>query len=91
VRLDVARHDPLTQTVVSQQVFVTTGGIQLYPTRVRYIWPAELDLMARLSGLTLVRRYGGWHRESFTAASPSHVSIYGLEHPTGNSQPTMPP
>jgi SAM-dependent methyltransferase len=91
VRLDVARHDPLTQTVVSQQVLVTTGGIQLYPTRVRYIWPAELDLMARLSGLTLVGRYGGWQHESFTATSPSHVSIYGLEQPTRDSQPAGPP
>jgi SAM-dependent methyltransferase len=86
VRIDVAQHDRLTQTVVSQQVILTTGGIRLQPTRVRYIWPAELDLMARLAGLILVGRYGDWQRGPFTSASPSHVSIYGLEQPTGDSQ-----
>jgi hypothetical protein len=38
--------------------------------------PSELDLMARLAGMTLRERWGGWRREPFTAESPSHVSIY---------------
>ena len=42
----------------------------------RYAWPAELDLMARIAGLTLEGRWGGWNREPFTALSPSHVSVY---------------
>jgi SAM-dependent methyltransferase len=44
----------------------------------RYIWPAELDLMARLAGLELEARYADWHRSPFTAESPSHVSVYRL-------------
>jgi SAM-dependent methyltransferase len=76
VRLDVARHDPVSQTVISQQVLIGATGMRLYPTVVRYVWPAELDLMCRLAGLRLAGRYGGWHREPFTAASPTHVSVY---------------
>jgi SAM-dependent methyltransferase len=76
VRLDVARHDPVQQTVTSQQVVIDERGVRLYPTVVRYIWPAELDLMGRLAGLRLEDRFGGWDREPFTAASPAHVSVY---------------
>jgi hypothetical protein len=42
----------------------------------RHAWPAELDLMARLAGMKLERRSGGWNGEPFTALSPSHVSVY---------------
>jgi SAM-dependent methyltransferase len=79
VRLDVARHDPVRQTVVSQQVVIGDAGVRLYPTVVRYVWPAELDLMCRLAGLRLEGRYGGWAREPFTAASQVHVSVYGMD------------
>jgi len=78
VRLDVARHDPVAQTVVSQQVVIDATGTRLYPTVVRYIWPSELDLMCRLAGLTRSGRYGGWRHEPFTATTPTHVSVYSL-------------
>jgi hypothetical protein len=42
----------------------------------RYAWPAELDLMARLAGMRLEHRWGGWGREPFTGLSPAHVSVY---------------
>ena len=42
----------------------------------RYVWPSELDLMARLAGMRLEDRWGGWSREPFTNLSPSHVSVY---------------
>lgn len=42
----------------------------------RYVWPAELDLMARLAGLTLHERWSGWHREPFTSDSTAHVSVW---------------
>jgi SAM-dependent methyltransferase len=76
VRLDVTRHDPVTQTVVSQQIAITADGIRLCPVRLRYIWPSELDLMAKLAGLRLVQRSGGWRGEPFTAESGSHVCVY---------------
>jgi hypothetical protein len=49
---------------------------RFYPVQIRYAWPSELDLMARLAGLRLRQRWGGWRRESFTASSTSHVSVY---------------
>jgi hypothetical protein len=42
----------------------------------RYVWPAELDLMARLAGMRLRERVGDWDRRPFTGASPKHVSVW---------------
>lgn len=44
----------------------------------RYIWPNELDLMARLAGFELESRWADWDRSTFTASSRSHVSTYRL-------------
>jgi SAM-dependent methyltransferase len=76
VFLDVSRHDPATQKVSSQHVILTPHGIELYPVHIRYIWPSELDLMAKLAGLELAERFGGYHEQPFTAASTAHVSVY---------------
>jgi len=76
VRIDAARHDPVAQRIVAQHVVFTEAGIRLYPVQLRYCWPSELDLMARLAGLRLENRWGGWLREPFTAASGRHVSVY---------------
>jgi hypothetical protein len=51
-------------------------GFRLIPGVLRYAWPPELDLMARLAGLRLRERWGGWRRQPFTAASTMHVSVY---------------
>ena len=48
----------------------------MYPGRLRYVWPSELDLMARLAGLRLRERWADWHRSPFMSESRSHVSIY---------------
>ena len=75
-RLDLARHDPVAQRVDFQHVLLTEGGIGLSPGALRYAWPSELDLMARLAGLRLRERWGGWRREPFGADSGLHVSVY---------------
>jgi hypothetical protein len=49
--------------------------------RIRYAWPSELDLMARLAGLRLRERHGGWQGEPFTATSARHVSVYEHSEP----------
>jgi SAM-dependent methyltransferase len=77
VMLDASRHDPIEQRVDSAHIVITEEGTKLYPVVVRYAFPSELDLMARLAGLRLVNRWGGWRREPFTASSPRHVSVYG--------------
>ena len=76
VELDVGRHDAATQKVISQKVVITDGTVRLYPVQIRYAWPAELDLMARLAGLQLRERWGNWNREPFTSESKKHISVY---------------
>lgn len=77
VGLDVARHDPTTQRLEKNHVSFTTAGVELNPVVLRYAWPSELDLMARLAGLRLIERWGGWERRPFTADSRLHVSVWG--------------
>ena len=78
VSIDLSRHDPLGQTVSSSHVYITEEGVRLYPVKLRYAWPSELDLMARLAGMELRHRWSDWQRAPFTASSVSHVSTYGL-------------
>ena len=77
VLLDTARHDPVAQRIDSAHVVIRDGSVRLYPIRLRYAFPSELDLMARLAGLELKERWGSWKREPFTAESGRHVSVYG--------------
>lgn len=76
VVLEMSRHDPVRQTSDSQHVVIGEGETKLYPVSIRYAYPAELDLMARLAGLRLRARFGGWRKEPFTSASVAHVSVY---------------
>ena len=69
-------YDVVTQRFSSQHYVFTEGGVQAYPVEFRYAWPAELDLMARIAGLTLQSRWADWQREPFTSLSSSHVSVY---------------
>ena len=75
-RFQAVRHDPIAQVVTGQTITVTEAGIALWPFRLRYVTVPELDLMARLAGLRLRNRAGGWRGEPFTAASARHVSVY---------------
>jgi hypothetical protein len=79
VTLDVSRYDPVTQLQEESHIAITPDGIRLHPIVTRYIWPSELDLMARIAGLQLVDRFGGWNEELFTRDSRLHVSVYGRE------------
>jgi len=79
VSLEASMHDPVTQRVSAQQISLEEGGgIRMYPVEIRYVWPSELDLMARLAGMRLRERWGGWHGEPFTGDG-RHVSVYELE------------
>jgi SAM-dependent methyltransferase len=77
VRLEVARHDPMNQRIDGQHVVISEEGIRFYPVRLRYAWPSELDLMARLAGLRLRERWGSWRRDPFADSSERHISVYG--------------
>jgi hypothetical protein len=69
-------YDVVTQRLSGQHYYFVDGAVEASPTEMRYAWPAELDLMARLAGMRLQDRWAGWGREPFTALSPSHVSVY---------------
>jgi SAM-dependent methyltransferase len=69
-------YDVVTQRLSGQHYYFVDGRVEPSPTEMRYAWPAELDLMARLAGMRLDGRWAGWRREPFTALSPSHVSVY---------------
>lgn len=76
VMLDASRHDPVEQRVDSQHLVLSEEGTKLYPVSIRYAFPSELDLMARLAGLRLRDRWGTWQRDPLTAQSARHVSVY---------------
>ncbi|AJP00525.1 methyltransferase [Streptomyces cyaneogriseus subsp. noncyanogenus] len=72
-------YDVLRQHVVSHHFhFDATGQARLFRSPHRYIWPAELDLMARLAGFERESRHADWTGAPFTAESRSHVSVYRL-------------
>jgi SAM-dependent methyltransferase len=68
--------DLVAQQAVSHHFVVNKAGAGEFTTPFRYVWPSELDLMARLAGMELVHRWGGWNRSPFTDQSRSHVSIW---------------
>jgi SAM-dependent methyltransferase len=54
------------------------GSFREFAAPFRYVWPAELDLMARIASMTLEHRWAWWDRSPFTGDSGSHVSVWRL-------------
>jgi SAM-dependent methyltransferase len=69
-------YDVASQGLISHHYTLIDGDLDVGSIPFRYVWPAELDLMARLAGMTLRERWGGWHREPFTNDSTGHVSLW---------------
>ena len=71
------QYDVVTQQFTSNHVTVSADGQGRF-RRIpfRYAWPAEMDLMARIAGLSLKYRWAGWDRSAFTAESTTHVSVW---------------
>jgi len=80
VELGVSRYDPLTQILDVNHVHLGADGLGFSPIRLRLAYPPEFDLMARIAGLRLRDRWGGWNGEPFTAASWRHISVYEQTH-----------
>mgnify|MGYP001811645341 FL=1 len=75
--IDTAMHSLATQRVDSQHIVIEDGQpARVMPVSLRYSWPAELDLMARLAGLRLRNRWADWDRSPFGDHSDKHVSIW---------------
>jgi len=69
-------YEVAAQGVVSHHYWVTDGEFETFSAPFRYVWPAELDLMARLAGMTLRERWSDWDRSAFTSDSRSHISVW---------------
>lgn len=69
-------YDVAAQIAVSHHWWTIDGALRSFSSEHRYVWPSELDLMARMAGMTLRARWGGWHREPFTDQSPGHVTVW---------------
>jgi SAM-dependent methyltransferase len=69
-------YDVVNQGLVSHHFSPADGKWERLSMPFRYVWPAELDLMARIAGLTLRERWSGWKGEPFTSESRKHVSVW---------------
>ena len=68
--------DVATQQGVSHHYWVAGGKGVVHSFPYRFVWPSELDLMARIAGMTLRQRWADWSREPFTADSTKHISVW---------------
>lgn len=74
--LGVDEYDVATQRMWSHHHRLVGGRVRTDSTAFRYVWPAELDLMAQLAGMALEHRWADWQRSPFTGDSTSHVSVW---------------
>ena len=76
VWIEAITHDRIAQKTEAQRIRITENGMKLVPLPMRYAYPPELDLMARLAGLSLENRWGDWMKGEFTKESTMHISVY---------------
>jgi SAM-dependent methyltransferase len=69
-------YDVANQGLISHHCWMLDGRAETLSAPFRYVWPAELDLMARLAGMTLRERWSDWARSPFTSDSTQHVSVW---------------
>ena len=72
--------DLVNQRLVSHHYSIEDGTVRTFRSPHRFVWPSELDLMARLAGLDLRERWADWNQTAFPAASTSHVSVWQKPH-----------
>jgi SAM-dependent methyltransferase len=72
----IDEHDVANQGLISHHFELVDGRFERLSMPFRYTWPAELDLMAQLAGMSLRERWSGWKREPFTSESRKHVSVW---------------
>ena len=75
-RLGFDEYDIAAQGLISHHYWIEDGKLEVFAAPFRYVWPAELDLMARLAGMSLRERWSGWNRAPFTSDSRQHVSVW---------------
>ena len=68
--------DLVAQQAMSHHFVAGRSTLREFKTPFRFVWPSELDLMARLAGMSLRNRWASWDRSPFTNESTSHVSVW---------------
>lgn len=69
-------YDLAAQIAYSHHYWVIEGQLKTFSSPHRYVWPTELDLMARIAGMSLRERWSTWTRDSFTGDSRNHISVW---------------
>jgi len=72
----IDEYDVANQGLVSHHFELVDGHWEYSAMPFRYVWPAELDLMAQMAGMRLRERWGSWHSEPFTSESRAHISVW---------------
>jgi SAM-dependent methyltransferase len=75
-RLGFDEFDTAVQSGVSHHFWVTGGQLEVFSMPYRYVWPSELDLMARIAGMRLRQRWADWDGAPFTGDSMKHISVW---------------
>jgi SAM-dependent methyltransferase len=75
-RWGIDEYDVVRQGLTSHHFEIVDGRLERLSIPFRFAWPAELDLMAELAGMSLRERWSGWQREPFTSDSHKHVSVW---------------
>jgi len=75
-RLGFDEYDVAAQGLISHHYWLVDGRVETFSMPFRYVWPSELDLMARLAGMSLRERWSDWSRAPFTSNSTNHVSVW---------------
>jgi SAM-dependent methyltransferase len=75
-RWGIDEYDVAEQTLISHHFELVGDRLERVSAPYRYVWPAELDLMAHIAGMSLRERWAGWQREPFNADSRKHVSVW---------------
>ncbi len=74
--LGFEQYDIAAQIAVSHHYWLIDGQLETLSSPHRYLWPSELDLMAKIAGMTLRERWSSWNREPFTSDSTMHISVW---------------
>src|SRR5260221_8808480 len=75
-RLGFDEYDVVSQGLISHHYWIADDKFEALSVPFRYVWPSELNLMARIAGMRLRERWSGWKREPFTSESTKHISVW---------------
>lgn len=87
----VEDYDLANQIAVTHHYWIIDGEPKTFESPHRYLWPAELDLMAKIAGLTSQNRWTDWHKTPYTSQSKNHISVWQKQRASSSNDPTTPP